>query len=211
MPEMDGYTVLSRLRKKGLLFRLPVIMVSAVQKKTSLIECLQLGARDFVIKPVNMETLQAKIWRSLEGWKHLNWSDNEVFKVDAKILLVEDNDLNVQLVTTRLKRYGMSVESVSTGQEGVEKCLSEPYDLILLDLVLPDISGIDILRFAKSSEANKETPILMLSAEDKPEMIESCMELGAEDFIRKPFNANELYSSIFRCLNIDPEEYKSTP
>jgi DNA-binding response OmpR family regulator len=111
-----------------------------------------------------------------------------------KILIVEDEPHMLQGIRDNLEFEGYSVETASEGSEGLEKILGNKYDLILLDVMLPNISGFDICKNVR--KAGITTPIILLTA--KGEEIDKVLglELGADDYITKPFSLRELLARI---------------
>lgn len=114
----------------------------------------------------------------------------------SKILLVED-DLRIQeLVTFNLEREGYTVKIAGDGKSGLEMVSSEMPDLILLDVMLPELDGYEV---CKAIRANKETaslPIIMLSARDEVADKVIGLELGADDYVTKPFSTRELVARV---------------
>ncbi|AOY77782.1 response regulator transcription factor [Clostridium formicaceticum] len=113
------------------------------------------------------------------------------------ILIIEDDESIREILAFALRKESFIVYEASTGQEGYETIKNNPIDLILLDLMLPDISGFDICR--KISTEYK-TPIIMLTAKD--DMLDKLLglEIGADDYITKPFDVREVITRIKVCL-----------
>jgi DNA-binding response OmpR family regulator len=109
------------------------------------------------------------------------------------ILIIEDERHIAELVRDYLEAYGMDSDIASTGEEGLQKALSNEYDLILLDLMLPGIDGFEL---CKRLRRDIDIPILLVTA--KKEDIDKIrgFERGADDYIEKPFNPNELVARI---------------
>jgi len=115
-----------------------------------------------------------------------------------KILIVEDEISMLQGLKDNLEIEGYAVDAVSNGKEGLEKIRDNPYHLILLDVMLPGISGFDICRTVRKE--NIHTPIILLTA--KGEEIDKVLglELGADDYVTKPFSLRELLARIKTIL-----------
>ena len=111
----------------------------------------------------------------------------------SKILIVEDENAIAELERDYLELSGFEVEVANDGQTGLEKSLSEEYDLIILDLMLPEVDGFEICRQVR---AEKNTPIIMVSA--KKEDIDKIrgLGLGADDYMTKPFSPSELVARV---------------
>jgi DNA-binding response OmpR family regulator len=118
-----------------------------------------------------------------------------------KLLIVEDEADLSRLLSSSFTREGFLVETAADGEEGVEKTFRFSPDLILLDLLLPKLDGFSVCRYLKSREETKAIPILMLTARGTEEDKLKGLELGADDYVTKPFSIRELSArvrSIFR-------------
>ena len=113
-----------------------------------------------------------------------------------KILYVEDEADQVAVVTARLNVAGYDVISAASGGEGIIKAGSEKPDLILLDVMLPDIEGFEICQHLKRSPDTGKIPIIIITASGRKEIVKKFLDLGADDFIRKPFGSEELVTKI---------------
>jgi two-component system alkaline phosphatase synthesis response regulator PhoP len=115
----------------------------------------------------------------------------------AKILIVDDEANIIELVKLYLAREGLTIESAGTGHDGLSKFATFSPDLIILDIMLPDIDGLEICRRIRSKS---KVPILMLSArrEDVDKIIG--LELGADDYLAKPFNPHEMVARVKAIL-----------
>jgi len=120
-----------------------------------------------------------------------------------KILLIDDSPFfRGQLKLSLNKEY--NVIEAGTGAEGLDMVKSEKPDLVLLDVVMPDYSGFEICRILRESESNNLMPIIMITSQDSQEDILVGLELGADDYVKKPFNERELLSrirNIFRRID----------
>jgi diguanylate cyclase (GGDEF)-like protein len=120
-----------------------------------------------------------------------------------KILIVDDSPFfRGQLRLTLSKEY--DIVEAGTGAEGLDLVKREKPDLVLLDVVMPDYSGFEICRILRESESNNLMPIIMITSQDAQEDILVGLELGADDYVKKPFNERELLSrikNIFRRID----------
>ncbi len=111
----------------------------------------------------------------------------------SKILIVEDEEKIARFVELELKHEGMTAEKANNGRKGLEMALASDYDLILLDVMLPELNGLEVLRRLR---AQKETPVIMLTARDAVMDKVSGLDAGADDYITKPFAIEELLARI---------------
>jgi two-component system, OmpR family, phosphate regulon response regulator PhoB len=121
--------------------------------------------------------------------------------MSAKILIVEDEADLVGVLTYNLKREGYAVKAAGNGAEAL-RLLDEdpPPDLVVLDLMLPDISGIDVCRQLRSNERTRRTPVLMLTARGEENDRVRGFEVGADDYVTKPFSVRELMLRVRALL-----------
>lgn len=125
-----------------------------------------------------------------------------------KILLVEDNEQLNKALSTLLKRNSFIVDSAFDGEEALLFIKDYAYDAIVLDIMLPRIDGLEVLR--RTREAKIPTPILMLTAKSTTEDKVAGLDLGADDYLAKPFNIDELMARIRALLRRKPT-YEESP
>jgi two-component system phosphate regulon response regulator PhoB len=113
-----------------------------------------------------------------------------------KILVVDDEEDILELVRYNLVREGYVVVCAATGEDALKSAASDPADLIILDLMLPGIDGLEVARRLKQNPGTKDTPIVMLSAKGEEADIVSGLELGADDYVTKPFSPRILVARI---------------
>ena len=111
-----------------------------------------------------------------------------------RVLYVEDATFLAEAVKHNLEKQGISVDLVNNGEDGLENAMSDIYDCVVLDIMLPKLSGTDILK--RMREKNVQTPVIMLSALSEAETKISHLEHGADDYLAKPFKTAELVARI---------------
>lgn len=116
----------------------------------------------------------------------------------SKILIVEDEAAMLRGLQDNLEAEGYSVESAADGKRGLGKILENTYDLIILDVMLPEVSGFDVLK--KMREKNIATPVIMLTARGEEVDRVVGLELGADDYVTKPFSLRELLARVKAVL-----------
>lgn len=121
--------------------------------------------------------------------------------VAAKILIVDDQAENCAVLQRRLEREGHSCASVHDGATALSRLAAEPFDLVLLDILMPGIDGREVLRRIKADEKLRHLPVIMISALDQLESVVECIEQGAEDYLPKPFNPVLLRARIGSSLD----------
>ena len=121
--------------------------------------------------------------------------------VDAALLVVDDNEDNRYTLTRRLNREGYTnLTTANDGREALNLLASRQFDLVLLDIMMPDVNGYDVLEQMKASGKLHEVPVIMISALSEMDSVVRCIELGAEDYLNKPFNPTLLRARVGATL-----------
>jgi len=121
----------------------------------------------------------------------------------AKILLVEDNEMNRDMLSRRLERRGYDVALAVDGKDGIEKAQSGGFDLVLMDMSLPEIDGWEATRQLRAQPATEKLPIIALTAHAMAGDREKALEAGCDDYDTKPIEFKRLLSKIEALLNAD--------
>jgi adenylate cyclase len=116
------------------------------------------------------------------------------------VLVVDDNEMNRDLLSRRLTRQGHVVVMAENGLQALEKVAQQPFDLVLLDVMMPEMNGYEVLEHIKSAPHLRHIPVIMISALDDIDSVVRCIELGAEDYLFKPFNPTLLKARIGASL-----------
>jgi DNA-binding response OmpR family regulator len=117
-----------------------------------------------------------------------------------KILVIDDYPDNVFLLQDRLEQEGFEVIKAYDGNMGIKKAIEEKPDLILLDIMMPGISGYEVCKTLTNNEETKQIPIILLTALTEAENLKEGLQAGAFDYIKKPFNRTELVARIKSAL-----------
>jgi adenylate cyclase len=121
----------------------------------------------------------------------------------ARILIIDDTPANIQTLSTILKERGYNLNIATNGRQGLDALERIRPDLILLDIMMPEIDGFETCRRIKASTAWREIPIIFLTAKTDTADIVRAFELGAVDYVAKPFNAHELLARVNTHLTLD--------
>ncbi|MFD2515342.1 response regulator transcription factor [Pontibacter locisalis] len=115
-----------------------------------------------------------------------------------KILVIEDDEMILRALEFRLKKEDYTVDVARTGREALAKLKSDNFNLVITDLMLPFVMGMELLSYIKS--VNPSLPVIVLSAADEESTVMEAFKLGADDFIAKPFSPGELSLRVKRLL-----------
>jgi DNA-binding response OmpR family regulator len=187
MPGMDGWTVLAALKAAR---RLLVLIGNTVHfPGIRAGETDRAGAAAAVIPEV-VSAVQPPVDEapSLHEGGHGN------------LLVVDDDSMNRDLLARHLERQGHDVVLAEDGRQALERVQQEKFDVILLDMLMPELNGYDVLLRLKSAAGSRDIPVIMISALDEIESVARCIEAGAEDYLPKPFNPVLLRARISACL-----------
>ncbi|HFE44761.1 MAG TPA: response regulator [Nannocystis exedens] len=118
----------------------------------------------------------------------------------GKILVVDDNESNRNMLSRRLERQGHTTRLAENGIKALAKLRQEDFDLVLLDVMMPEMDGYEVLERLHNDDKLRGLPVIMISALDQLDTVVRCIELGAEDYLPKPFNPVVLRARIGACL-----------
>lgn len=118
----------------------------------------------------------------------------------GKILVVDDDEMNRDILSRRLKRDGHIVTQASNGFDALDMMRMQPFDLVLLDIMMPRMNGYQVLEEVHADERLRHTPIIVISAVNDMNSVIKCVKLGATDYLFKPFDPVLLYARVGACL-----------
>jgi phosphoserine phosphatase RsbU/P len=118
----------------------------------------------------------------------------------GRILVVDDNELNRDMLSRRLRRQGHDVEVAIHGLDALERLSAADFDLLLLDIMMPEMNGYELLAHLRASERLRHLPVILISALDDADSVVKGIEMGADDHLPKPFNPHILHARVAACL-----------
>lgn len=195
MPGMDGVEVLERIAsvKPGL----PVIMLTGHGNIEDAFKSSKIGVVDFLSKPYDMDYLAEKIRDTVKKaviMKAASESKHESAAGEINVLLVDDEEELLSSLAPALKRRGFSVDTAENGHDALEKVSARNYDVVVLDVKMPGVDGIETLK--RMREKGKNFEVLMLTGHPNVNSAFESMKSGAADYIMKPPDVDELTSAI---------------
>ncbi|RDD31038.1 hypothetical protein CR161_10195 [Prosthecochloris sp. ZM] len=211
MPEMDGVMLGKAIREHEALMSLQMIMMTSLGNngESSLAE--KAGFSAWLQKPVQIKKLKnALIALSATqepeadeqpSQKKPNNLLNRFAECKARILLVEDNIVNQQVAMLMLKKFGLHVDGVANGKEALSALMSLPYDVVLMDIQMPVMDGLEATRRIRNGECGTSAiPIIAMTAHAKQSDRELCLATGMNDYVSKPVNQQALADTLEKWL-----------
>jgi two-component system, cell cycle response regulator len=118
----------------------------------------------------------------------------------SSLLVVDDNSMNRIMLSRYITKLGYQATMAENGRQALEKLQGEPFDLVLLDVEMPEMDGYQVLEHLKADPRLRDIPVIMISAVEELESVVKCIELGAQDYLPKPFNPVLLRARLTACL-----------
>ena len=208
MPGMDGYSVLSALKIDPATADIPVIFVTALADAEDEARGLKLGVADYIAKPVNPDLLKARLRTQLELRRYRQRP--VMFDIAANadphwkpaVLVVDDVPENIHELLEALKD-DYRIQVACNGAKALDIVQgAEPPDLVLLDIVMPEMDGYEVCRRIKASAAGNRIPVIFVTVVDATQEKVRGFELGASDYITKPFDIDEVKARIRTHLEL---------
>lgn len=191
MPGMSGMEVLRQIRESNEWSSIPVIVVTSSDYQGDITEVTRLGASDVMHKPIFPTELISRVQRAMPQ------------QAKEYILVVDDEPIN-QMLTKKILSDNYEVECVSSGALALAKLDQRVADLVLLDLHMPEMDGLEVIDHINERPYLKDIPVIFLTADDDPKVEIEIFQRGAKDFIRKPFIPEIVRYRISRIL----EQYR---
>ena len=210
MPGMDGLAVLERIRGNPVLLSPVVMMLTSCDQVTSAARCRQMGVETYLIKPISSSDLLGSIRVALGVQKPASAATPVAAGIAAsslslRILLAEDNVVNQRVAMTMLGKMGHGITLARNGLEALEQWRQKDFDLILMDVQMPEMTGLEATRQIRREEASgTHVPIVAMTASAMSEDRDHCLAAGMDDFISKPVSSKvieEIITATFSRLS----------
>jgi signal transduction histidine kinase/PleD family two-component response regulator len=207
MPEMDGFMVVEKIREHVELCSATVLMLSSAMPAGAAARCTELGVASYLMKPVSQSELLDAILIAIAGITTDPIVEAEPAPAPMvraanglRILLAEDNVINRALATAILEKRGHSLAHAVNGREAVDAVAREAFDLVFMDVQMPEMDGFEATRCIREIEQNlgRHTPIVAMTAHAMTGDRERCLAGGMDDYISKPLRKPELMALLER-------------
>jgi CheY-like chemotaxis protein len=199
MPEMDGFALAARIREDPLLQLASIMMLTSADLNGSTARCRQLAIHSYLVKPVSAEVLRNAIdvcFAKPNAPAEPAAAEPAAASASAhplRILLAEDNPVNQKLATRLLERRGHLVRLAQSGREALALLDGNSFDVVLMDVQMPDMDGMEATREIRAHEHTRSLPIIAMTAHAMTGDRERCLAAGMDDYLPKPINPRELF------------------
>jgi signal transduction histidine kinase/CheY-like chemotaxis protein len=174
LPKLDGWDVLAQLKQDRETANIPVVVVSVIDERS---RGRALGAADYFVKPVNRDALIARL-------NHYAFT-TKVKERDVKVLLVDDDPQALELLAKILEPLGFTVIKAESGEEGIQLARQRGPDVVILDLVMPGLSGFEVVKVLKADLYTRAIPVLILTAKDMDATDKATLNGDVEAVLKK--------------------------
>ena len=203
MPGMDGFMLVERVREESDLSQTTIMMLTSADQHGHAARCRELGIAAYLIKPVVLSDLLSAILRVLATTTQPVEKAREVAPLHEeqrrlRVLLAEDNAVNQRLASRLLEKHGHTVVVTSNGRQAVQAFDEVAFDLVLMDVQMPEMDGFEATAAirARESEKGTHTPVLAMTAHAMTGDRERCLAAGMDGYVPKPIQAKELFRAI---------------
>ncbi len=201
LPNISGWEVLAQLKANPATQHIPVLVISVVDERS---QALAMGASDYLLKPISRHQLQSALARILpkssETPGQTTLFVREPERQSPLILLAEDNETNISTLMDYLQVQGYQLVLARNGLEAVHVAKQQKPDLILMDIQMPEMDGLEATRRIRDETELANVPIIALTALAMPGDRDRCLAAGANDYLTKPVGMKKLVNTIAQYL-----------
>jgi CheY-like chemotaxis protein len=203
MPDMDGFALVEQIRERPELATATIMMLTSAGHRGDAARCQELGVSAYLLKPIRQSELREAVARVLGAREHdgaipliTRFSLRDAREPDAylSVLLAEDNLVNQRLVVRLLEKRGHRVVVAGTGLEALQALEKESFDLVLMDVQMPEMDGLEATAAIREKEKSngRHQPVVALTAHAMKGDREKCMAGGMDGYLSKPIRPQEL-------------------
>ena len=199
MPVMDGWEATRRIKGNPATKRIPVIALTANAMLGDRERAMEAGCDEYEMKPIDLSRLLIKIEAMFE--KTSNVASGPIQKV-LKLLIVDDNKMNREVLGRRLKCPEYQVLEARSGREALDAIHQGSIDLVMLDSMMPEMSGLEVLTAIRADFSIIDLPVIMVTAKEQTDDVVAALEAGANDYVTKPLNFPVVLARIHTQLTV---------
>src|SRR6266566_3655827 len=203
MPDQDGFELATAIRADRALKETRLLILTSAGQRGDGERCRQLGIQAYLTKPIARADLVEAVGTVLAGTASAPGAADLVTRHSIaesrhalRILLAEDNPVNQQVATAMLLKRGHKVDVVSNGREAVDAVTRERYDVVLMDIQMPEMDGFEATAKIRGLPQGRTLPIIALTAHALSGERERCLERGMSGYVAKPFKAHDLFAAV---------------
>src|SRR5881398_1959108 len=203
MPDRDGFELATAIRADAQLARTRLLILTSAGQRGDGERCRQLGIQAYLTKPIARADLIEAVGTVLAGTPSAAGGADLVTRHSIaesrhtlRILLAEDNPVNQQVATAMLLKRGHQVDVVANGREAVDAVAAERYDVVLMDIQMPEMDGFEATARIRALPQGGTLPIIALTAHALSGERERCLERGMTGYLAKPFKAHDLFAVV---------------
>ena len=205
MPEMDGLETVARIRANAAFAQVPVLLLSSADRAGYSARSRSLGIAHSLLKPVKQSDLLEAIGETIAAAPSVETArrdeaptDEPVAVESRRVLLAEDGVINQQVAVRLLEERGHSVEVVNNGRAAVERVAEQPFDVVLMDVQMPEMDGIEATAAIRRAEAQTggHIPIVAMTAHAMKGDRDRFLAAGMDGYVAKPVRPHELYAAV---------------
>jgi signal transduction histidine kinase/DNA-binding response OmpR family regulator/HPt (histidine-containing phosphotransfer) domain-containing protein len=203
MPDMDGFQLATAVRADKKIKRQNLLMLTSAGQRGDGERCRELGIRGYLTKPISRSDLLEALGTVLAGSAEEAGTPEVVTRHtiaesrrSMRVLLAEDNPVNQQVAVAMLVKRGHEVHVSSNGREALHAVQERDYDVVLMDIQMPEMDGFEATHAIRALPKGKDLPIIGLTAHALSGERERCLSHGMTDYLAKPFKAHELFALV---------------
>jgi len=198
--EFNGFEAAEEIWKNNLPEQFIILIISSNDVTGNLLKCIKMGIDHYIVKPYEIKELYDTVKTSFpQVDKNIPEGEKEKVRKDLRILIVEDNKMNQKVIGTMLKSLGYSFDFADNGFEGVIQAKTRRYDIIFMDLIMPEMDGFESAR--KILEYDNSLLIVAFTADNMPDSKRKAELSGIKEFIPKPVRIDDLKKFFSRYFN----------
>jgi len=207
MPDTDGFTLIEEIRRDPRLARTALIVLTSVGQGGAAARCRELSVAAQLMKPVGRAELRQAILQALMMEPRTKPQAQAVLQEAERrpclhVLLAEDNPINRMVAIRLLEKRGHEVAVAVNGREALEKLEHGSFDLVLMDVQMPEMDGLEATAALRDKEmtTGEHIPVIAMTAHAMQGDRERCLAAGMDGYVAKPFNARDTFATIERVL-----------